>query len=359
MLAFTLAMRGFGTPDDYRRFLLALVVLVLIVALFCFWDVFFDRWILHSDLLAKPEYWVNRRQGRFGSIFLNPNFLGAFVVLLFPPLFMLLLSETNKAARLYLGIALLALLFSLIQTQSRGPLLAFAASLLFLVFGPAGKISRRRRFGALVVALLALTIFMPGFIQRATDRYDSIERETTTEHVSRASIWRYTRQIVADHPLLGIGFGEHQFLLAIAETDFERRYGRTLDNPHNSYLQAAVYAGVPALAAFAIANLLLLMRATRRFLRSSGSGTDAGALFGLTVGLGGFLIAIYPDMHLFTPNVGPLYWLFFGLLFASASRAASRAEAPAARVLRPRPYGVPPRYGAPRSPSGKALGGSH
>src|SRR5690606_6530803 len=150
------------------------------------------------------------------------------------------------AARLYLGIALLALLFSLIQTQSRGPLLAFAASLLFLVFGPAGKISRRRRFGALGVALLALTIFMPGFIQRATDRFDSIERETTTEHVSRASIWRYTRQIVADHPLLGIRFGEHPFLLANAETGLERRHGRPPGHPHNSALHTPVYPRVPA-----------------------------------------------------------------------------------------------------------------
>jgi hypothetical protein len=46
-------------------------------------------------------------------------------------------------------------------------------------------------------------------------------------------------------------------------------------------------------------------------------------IFGLTVGLAGFLVAAYPDMHLFTRDVAPVYWVFVGLFFSLAMRSGS------------------------------------
>ena len=58
--------------EDYRRFFLCLIALAIIIGLFVFWDVFFDRWLLKSEMLFKPEYYMNRKQGRFGGCVPQP-----------------------------------------------------------------------------------------------------------------------------------------------------------------------------------------------------------------------------------------------------------------------------------------------
>lgn len=93
MLALLVAKRGLVSLNDYRRFFVCLTTLAIIVGMFTFWDLFFDRWILKSDMLYKPEYWMNRKHGRYGSLFLNPNLMGAFVVLVFPAVFVWTLNE--------------------------------------------------------------------------------------------------------------------------------------------------------------------------------------------------------------------------------------------------------------------------
>ncbi len=327
IVAFLVAKRGLGSPEDYRRFFLCLTALVMIVGLFVFWDLFFDRWLLKSDMLEKPEYYVNRRHGRFGSFFLNPNYLGAFTVLVFPAAFIWTLNERRPWPRVYGWMGLLILVFCLVETQSRGPLLAFAIALLALVFGPGGGVPRTRRLGFLALFGIVFTLFMPGFYQHAIERFSALHEETASEAASRQTTWLYTMRVIAEHPIGGIGFGEQQFRRELEAVGFAEEYGRLFDNPHNSYLQAAVYAGIPALGAFLLANALLLRLAARVCRRSTAVG-HGPAVFGLAVGVAGFLACIYPDMHLFTQTVAPVYWVFFGLLLSLASRApeANRYE---------------------------------
>lgn len=323
IIAFLVAARGLGAASEHRRFFLLFTAVVVAIGLFSFWDVFFDRSLIKSEMLYKPEYWMNRKQGRFGSVFLNPNYMGAFVVLVFPAAFIQAMGERNAWVRLYLWVGVLALVFSLVETQSRGPLLAFCVTLLAIVLMPGGAVSRRRRLGVLALFVLAFTIVMPGFYQRAIQRFVTIDKESSVEEVSRTSVWKYTQRIIADHPFGGIGFGETQFIRAMEDYGFKEEYrSASLDNPHNSYLQAAVYAGVPAVAAFLLANGALLLKARRPSLRGEALSP---VIFGIAVGLLGFLAVIYPDMHLFTQTVAPVYWVFFSLLLALVERAPEEA----------------------------------
>jgi O-antigen ligase len=346
VLALVLGTRGLATVAEYRRFLLCLGVLIVIVGVFCFWDVFFDINMLHSDMLYKPEYFHNRKLGRFGSLLLNPNLLGAFVVLMFPPMLTLLLQQQVWRLRAYLVGVLLALIFCLVQTQSRAPLAVFAGTLGAFVIIPVGGLSRASRFGVLMAAAALLVIFMPGFFKHATQRFDTLQAEQSEEQVSRAAVWPYAVGLIAQHPLLGVGFGEAQFVAAMDETDFHERYGQeSLDNPHNSYLQAAVYAGIPALALFLWANLALLLRSLRAARGVPGQAVPNGELFGLAVGIAGFLACAYPDMHLFTATLAPLYWLFFGLLLSILPTPRARRGV---RGRRPR---VPAPANPPQAPT--------
>lgn len=318
IIAFLIAMRGLRSVDDFRRFFLCLTTLSLVVGLFVFWDLFFDRWLIKSDALFKPEYWVTRRSGRFGGFFLNPNFLGAFTVLTFPAAFMWTINEKGAWAKMFGAVGLLSLAFCLVETQSRGPMLAFGITILLLLLGPAGQMSRFRRLSVFVVFAAVFILLMPGFFEHASQRFETVDEEMSTESArTRETIWTYTKRAIADHPLMGIGFGEQQFVKVImTDYDFEEQYGEaSLDNPHNSYLQMTVYAGVPALLAFLFINAALLFQSGRCIARGRPAGQSHIA-FGLAVGVAGFLAVIYPDMHMFTQTVASVYWVFVGLLLS-------------------------------------------
>jgi O-antigen ligase len=264
---------------------------------------------------------MNRRQGRYGSFFLNPNYMGAFTVLLFPTLFLTTLVERERWAKTLGWVGLLALIFCLVETQSRGPMLAFGISLVLLLVGPAGTVSRGKRLKLFVAFALLFTLVMPGFIEHAIERFVSIDQEMTTDSArTRETIWAYTKRAIADNPLTGIGFGETQFLHVInGKYQFEQDYGETsLDNPHNSYLQMTVYAGIPVLAVFVLMNLLLLQKGLAAIRRHT-PGQPGYEIYGLCVGIAGFLAVIYPDMHMFAQTVAPLYWMVFGLLLAAST----------------------------------------
>jgi O-antigen ligase len=321
IIAFLVAKRGLGSADEYRRFFLCLMALAILLALFVFWDLFFDRWILYSEMLNKPEYGTNRKQNRFGSLFLNPNLLGAFAILVFPPAFVFALNDKRPWAVFYMFIGLAGLVFALIETKSRGPLLAFAIVLGLLAVGPGGGVSRQRRLRLLAALVAVFALTMPGFYDTAVQRFDSLGNEASMEERSRQTVWNYTVDLILENPLGGIGFGEQEFLDAMDKTNFTERYGeQSLDNPHNSYLQMAVYAGMPALLAFVVANAALLIVAARDTIRNTSSEQRA-TIFALALGIVGFLASAFPDMHLFTHNVAPVYWVFFGLLLALTGRS--------------------------------------
>lgn len=327
IVAFALALRGLGSPAAYRRFFLAFTALIILIGLFTFWDLFFDIWLMRSDTLLSPHYWMNRKHGRFGSFFLNPNYMGGFAVLVFPAAFVQALRERQAAARLMAWVGLLALVFALVETQSRGPLLGFGLTLSVMTIVPGGGVSRKRRLGFLALFIAVFSLFMPGFYKHASERFRLLDKERSVDEVSRQSVWNFTVRIILDHPLAGIGFGERQFVRMMRQYGFEERYrAASLDNPHNSYLQAAVYAGVPAVLAFLTANALLLLRAVRRALADN-RDERAPLILGLAVGITGFLAVIYPDMHLFAQSVACTYWVFFGLL-SSLAGAVPEAESP-------------------------------
>jgi len=327
--ALWVAYRGFDKDEDYGRFLFYFMTLLILIALFTFWDVFFDRWIMFSEGLNTQTYSSGRKNGRFGSFFLNPNYMGAFAVLVFPVIFIRTLLERNIIKTVFCWTGVLALTFAFVETQSRGPMLSLLVAMSFFIFMPTKGYSFIKKTAFLIVLVFVIYLFMPGFFEHAIERFSTIESEMAMDKKSRNTVWEYTIEVIRNNPLLGVGLGEITYFKRMIQAGFrEEMMARPLDNPHNSYLEIAVTAGIPALILFISFNAVLIRKGISKILALSESAKDNSLyLMGFIAGLLGFLACLFPDMYLFTQNVAPAYWIIFGLTYSIAIKAEGPEEA--------------------------------
>jgi O-antigen ligase len=198
----------------------------------------------------------------------------------------------------------------------------------------------------------------PGAISHAIQRFSTLDKEETAENGrSRQTTWRYTAMMIAEHPIGGIGFGEAQFMRSMNELGYTYEFGgESLDAPHNSFLQATAYAGIPALLALLLANGLTLGRAFLISLKRRPVKNGPYA-FGLAVGITGFLACVATDLQLFSQMIAPVYWTFFGLFVSvvqdaytlSADDGQPALAAASDQSAPPRPFGAGSMRPAPFS----------
>ena len=136
---------------------------------------------------------------------------------------------------------------TLISTNSRGNSLACGLVLLLITFR-----SKYRMAGLIGVCLI---LILPG-LYLVGDRY--LDRMSTLKDVqsdnsawSRVVFAKAAIQMWADHPLLGVGFGEDNYVSLSYQYLDETSVGRKV---HNTYLQILVDSGI---FAFLIYNALL------------------------------------------------------------------------------------------------------
>lgn len=317
IVTFLAAYRGFENSEDYDRFMLYLMPLVIVIGLFTFWDVFFDRWILYSEGLHSSTYDSGRRNARFGSFFLNPNYMGSFAVLVFPIIFIRTLIEKGTLKRILCWLGTLSTLFALVETQSRSAMIGILVSVLIIVVIPIKKYSIFSKIAMLILLFFVFYMFMPGFIEHSVGRFSTIDNEMSTEKRSRETIWEYTEKVIADNMLLGIGLGETKFIKYMYRYGFKEEFSSyPLHNPHNSYLMIAVHAGVPALVLFLLLNLLLIQKGISAIREYDKCHEHKYSLYiaGLISGIVGFLVTLIPGGQLFTTiHIGTSYYLFYGV----------------------------------------------
>ncbi|MDP2234695.1 MAG: O-antigen ligase family protein [Actinomycetota bacterium] len=140
-------------------------------------------------------------------------------------------------------------------TATRGAWLAAAAVL--VVVWVVGRAQGRR---IVFVGILALVVGVLAAGAASADKV-ALSDLTTGSAASRIEIWKASAQMVADHPLLGVGPGRFLYEYPAYQTAAHVRIegGDTrADQAHNVFLQVAVEAGAPAaLALVALVGLAL------------------------------------------------------------------------------------------------------
>ena len=312
-----ISMRSTRSNEFYRNFFFYIAILCIFMGVIVFWDKFYDINILHPKSVVGFYYYFPRSQGRFGSLFLNPNMYGAFIVLIFFNLLYCFWELKGLIKKVILIVSILLTAFGLILTHSRGPLAAMVCACFIFLILPIPSLPSRKKIPLLGGLILILFLLMPGFYETASRRfvYDNPEYEQDPTKVSRMTTWGMTIELIKKNPLFGIGLGEREYVTSVrSETDFISRYGRTLHNPHNSYLQIAVMAGVIALFCFVVTNVNILWKCLRMVYNKVNISKNL-LVSCLISGITGFLLTIMVDQSMFT-SVASIYWIMLGFSYS-------------------------------------------
>jgi O-antigen ligase len=134
---------------------------------------------------------------------------------------------------------------ALLLTGSRGGVASFAAGLLVLSLGFIASPRSRPTVGVVITAFSAL--FIAGVMALSGEvvlsRFDAV----SVESQERVALYRLTFNAILAEPWIGVGFGTFEVAFpmvrdATITTDY------LVDKAHNSYLEFAFEAGVPAFA---------------------------------------------------------------------------------------------------------------
>ena len=177
------------------------------------------------------------------SYFLNdlhPTYLAIFIVFAF-----IVLIEYIALAPWLKWIFAACLLFFLLILSSKSQIIIFAIILVMVVWH---KVNLRRRLKVLLaIGVLALFVLLLSFNRQVVYRFTT-EMQSATG-TDRLVMWRVGRDIIADHPLLGVGIGDRNDV--VNERLTERRDLAGL-NLHNQYIDYMIALGIPGLIALLI-----------------------------------------------------------------------------------------------------------
>jgi O-antigen ligase len=183
---------------------------------------------------------------RPAGTFYNPNFLAGFLAAalllvvggqIFPPA-----GSRRRPQRTVLAAAEGTLLLAaLLTTGSRGGALALATGLLLLLALRSWKVATAA-FSAACIALLAIP-------NPLVHRLQSLP-QTDNFAFTRLAIWKSAWSMMLDHPWVGIGLGQYEYISTRYVFPIEThwaKYTRIPENAHSEYLQAGAELGVPGL----------------------------------------------------------------------------------------------------------------
>jgi probable O-glycosylation ligase (exosortase A-associated) len=143
----------------------------------------------------------NRVWGPAGSFIEENNSLALAILMAIPLMRYLQLTEQNLWVRIGLVCTMLLCAISSLGSYSRGALVAFAASSIFLWFKSPRKLPLAI---AMVIALPLLLTFMP---QKWQDRMNTINTyQQDSSAMGRINAWQMAWNLALDRPLVGGGF---------------------------------------------------------------------------------------------------------------------------------------------------------
>jgi len=142
------------------------------------------------------------------------------------------------------AVAGAVILLGIVRTSSRGAVLAVGAMVAVAAIRARGRIPRQVWLAIVLTVLLAAVMTSPYLILKFFDRGD-----VDPYNYARKEIWLGSLQVISQHPVLGVGFGQYfhvskRFTLPVE--GLVARYMKRAQMAHNEYLQHIAELGIPA-----------------------------------------------------------------------------------------------------------------
>jgi len=266
------------------------------------------------------DYLRGSWSGRAYSTMGNPNFLGAYLVLVLP----IVIYSYIKTKRNIFLLCTQLIYFSLLCTMTRGSWIGFGFSLLIIIFFSFKHKEDRNNIYVLLAILSIVTVafnfisdnyFISRLISIFGDFKTTIDMETGYEKsgAGRMFIWNKTLVILKDYPLFGVGI-DNLYL------EFNNRFGNEIfetfgynvliDKAHNEYLHIAVTTGIPSLVIYVV----FLREIITKGLYNINSHITVLPILTSVIG---YLVQAF--FNISVVSVSFLLWIFIGILYRYSS----------------------------------------
>jgi O-antigen ligase len=243
---------------------------------------------------------------RAGSFLKNPDWNGAFLAMFVFITSSLIISSKSRIAKVIHAVELMLLLVALLFTYS---LASWGAVGVGLVIYLALVGRARYRIGLCLfigVALVTIVLAFPEQVGLLLGRTAS--QSGAASLTSRIAGWHVAIQIIRDHPLMGIGWGQVNYIQRGAPYRLDP--SAPADHPHESYLELAAMAGLPVLAAYLALLGGVVYRVMRKLRQAS---VPYRALLAGVIAMAGVLSANSLGINGWTlPPIGAIAWLILG-----------------------------------------------
>jgi len=225
--------------------------------------------------------------------------------------------------RLWLMLAIFpaTAVLSVMASSSRGGQLA--AGIVFLALALVHKV----RIRTLVAGAMAVWIGWLALPAEQKARFETMGEDDTSQ--ARLTLWREARQVVAAHPVFGIGYANWR-------PYHQARTGREGEVVHNTVLEAASELGYPGAAMFLalVGMTWITNRRTRRRARRLG---EWGRVFrGMAIGLDLALLGFFVAAQFMSVLFYPIFWMLFAMT-TSLSEVSRRMKVGVRKRRRVRP----------------------
>jgi O-antigen ligase len=279
-------------------------------------------------LFITPQWsaWLNYKGGyaisggtsRAGSFLINPDDNGVFMAMMLPILVGLAGGLRRWAWRLAAGVGAGLVLLGLFFTFSNASWIAVGVGAVVYVLLVARG---RTRVILLVGGILAFMAITVGFPQEYQALLAHATRQRELE--LRIGAWETGLRVIQAFPLTGLGLG-YQTYTVYADPFRAPLQNVTLTHPHNSYIEVAAMAGLPA----GLLWLVILGGAFWRGVRllMSLKGHQRALVGGVMVAL--IIVAVNSlatDGWTLAPQVIP-DWLLLGAISSPALARAFRSD---------------------------------
>ncbi|MDI6751897.1 MAG: tetratricopeptide repeat protein [bacterium] len=253
----------------------------------------------HLGIYIIPSLTASRTTSLFG----NPNFLAAYLLMAFPLAATLYLYEKKKVFGLILFIILLGLFF----TKTRATFLGLLVQIPFLLFLIRKRVDKK----SLLVFLVPLVLFFIAFGRPIIGRLGSSSKD-----IARIGLWKGTFSVFCQHPLFGTGpEALSPFFVKNMPHEFIKHYKGAYilaDKAHNEFLDMAATRGI-----FALLLWFLILFSIFK-MGFSVSGRDKPFISAFLAGILGYLVQAQFNLSFF--SITHLVWVMMGLVIGAVSK---------------------------------------